>query len=125
MRILPLIFFVGFVMQLDVQVFAFASNGFIDALNISEAEYGIVVTTNFIAQTAFLYPSAIFAKQIGLRVYLTTVMTLQGCILALTPLVNSFASLLAVRGVLGIIQSALMPSMTGRCTCDLIVFVLT
>ena len=111
LRVLPVIGIIGFAMQTDVQLLAFSSISFIEELGMKETDYGLIITATFISNTIFMYPSAVVAKAVGARWYLTSALLFQGVVLSCTLFVHSFDALVALRVVLGAITSGVMPAM--------------
>ena len=110
LRILPTMFVISFLASIDTQFLAFAAPSIEEDLGMSETQYGMLITSTFIANTLFMYPAAVFSKRASLRVYLIITFVVQGVLLACTVLVDDFASLVAVRTLGGGVMSGVYPA---------------
>ena len=93
------------------QFLAFAAAALEEDLGLTETQYGLIITATFISNTLFMYPSAIVAKRITLRVYLCVTFLVQGIILACTVFVNDFTAIVVVRCLLGALMAGVTPGL--------------
>jgi MFS family permease len=108
-RLLPLLFLMFLIAYIDRQNVSYAKLQMAQALNLSEAAYGLGASLFFIGYCLFEAPSNVVLAKVGARVWLTRIMASWGLVtlaLAFTP---NAATFYALRFLLGVAEAGFFP----------------
>ena len=107
-RILPLFCTYHFIGQLQKRNLSFASQGLKDDLQLSDSQYGTVVSAFLFAYAAATIPNTLLAKRVGAKYALPSMMFVMGILTLCTAFVSNYAGLLSLRVLLGISVSGVI-----------------
>ncbi|EOD51404.1 allantoate permease [Neofusicoccum parvum] len=110
-RVLPVMIFTYFLQALDKGTMSFASiMGIQEDLGLVGQQYSWLTTCIYIAVLIVEYPTNWMIQHVPIAKYLSVNIILWSCVLALHSVCKNFASILAVRTLLGIFEAVCQPS---------------
>ena len=108
-RLLPFIFFIYIINQLDRINISFAKLQFMQDLHLSEAAYGLGAGLFFIGYLLFEVPSNLYLHKVGARLTFLRIMILWGAVSAGMCLVRTPTQLYVARFLLGAAEAGFFP----------------
>jgi MFS transporter, ACS family, tartrate transporter len=109
LRILPLVFLLFVIAQLDRNNIGFAALTMNKELAISSQQYGLLFGIFFFGYFLFEIPSNLLLHKIGARVWIARILISWGIVAMLTGFVRSVHQLYVVRFVLGLAEAGYFP----------------
>lgn len=111
LRLMPMLIFIYILNYLDRNNLASARLGGLEKdIGLVGNQYQICISILFVGYILFQVPSNMLLNKMGRpSIYLSVVMTIWGAISTATGAVQSFGGLLAVRVLLGVVESAFFP----------------
>jgi len=111
-RIIPIVFVTYSLAYLDRANFGFAiAGGMADHLNITKGTSSLLGSLFFLGYFFFQIPGAHYAARKSAKKLIFISLILWGGLAAATGMVSSVGSLIVIRFMLGVVESAVMPSM--------------
>ncbi|GLU55442.1 MFS transporter [Dyadobacter frigoris] len=111
-RIIPIVFITYSLAYLDRANFGFAvAGGMADDLNIDKATSSLLGSLFFLGYFFFQIPGAHYAASKSAKKLIFISLILWGALAAATGMVSNVGSLITIRFMLGVVESAVMPSM--------------
>jgi sugar phosphate permease len=112
LRIIPIVFITYSLAYLDRANFGFAvAGGMADDLNIDKATSSLLGSLFFLGYFFFQIPGAHYAASKSAKKLIFISLICWGALAAATGMVSNVGSLIAIRFMLGVVESAVMPSM--------------
>ncbi len=109
LRILPFVFLLFVIAQLDRNNIGFAALTMNKELAISSQQYGLLFGIFFFGYFLFEIPSNLLLHKIGARVWIARILISWGIVAMLTGFVRSVHELYVVRFVLGLAEAGYFP----------------
>ncbi|MCF0055994.1 MFS transporter [Dyadobacter sp. CY356] len=111
-RIIPIVFITYSLAYLDRANFGFAvAGGMADDLNLDKATSSLLGSLFFLGYFFFQIPGAHYAASKSAKKLIFISLILWGALAAATGMVSNVTSLIIIRFMLGVVESAVMPSM--------------
>src|ERR1700751_4655913 len=112
LRILPFVFLLYVIAQLDRVNIAFAALTMSKELAITSQQYGLIFGIFFFGYFFFEIPSNLLLHKIGARVWIARILISWGIVAMLTGLVHTVPQLYIVRFLLGLAEAGYFPGIS-------------